>query len=360
MKFVEREFIFDLTQNTRSENPENINSSFYVDLMQLHSLVNRVSCRQGRLVGVQSIEIGCHAGGAFSAGIWRLGHQWSIVNAWEKSMRLWLEQQNDTADEAGLESTVARYRDYKVHMTALHAEVGFAANLIPAGYSIADAAVTSDRYSWDPSVLVIPNDAVVGTTTERQIFVVGDDDTTLAPDGISLVHAYAESRSRPTVIEPNIVTSADGGVFAEMFDVGMDDNEIIENFQGENNTAPYLNYHQDALEGYPGGEFQGTQTTSGITGPDSVAFGTGPQAMQLHDILAVNANHNYNSDQCSGFLAPLGLLCIQMKGTNVGASTGPLPYAAPNGDINAGIWMKITLAAGEYQGIMAIDMVDVN
>ncbi len=357
MKFVEREFVFDLTMLEPGE--ANVDTAVYLDLMQIHSLVNRVSCRQGRLVGVQSIEVGCKAGGAFSAAIWRLGHQWSIVNAWEKSMRLWLEQQNDTAEEASLESTVARYRDYKVHMTAMHASQGFVSNLLPVGYSTDDGASTLDRYSWDASRLVIPNDAVVGTTTERQIYVVGEDDTTLAPDGIGLVHAYADSRSRPQVTDPNIVTSADGGIFAEMFDVGMDDNEIIENFQGDNNTAPYLNYHNAALEAYPGGEFQGGQTSLGITGPDSAAFGTGPQFMQLHDILSVNASQNYNTDTCSGLLAPCGLICIQFKATNVGATVGPT-VAPPQGNINAGFWMRVVLAPGDYQGVLAIDMVDVN
>lgn len=357
MKFVEREFVFDL--NTVSEGA-NIDTAVFLDLMQIHSLVNRVSCRQGRLVGVQSIEIGCKAGGAFSAAIWRLGHQWSVVNAWEKSMRLWLEQQNETAEDANLESTAARYRDYKVHMTAMHAELGFTQNLLPAGYAISDPASAAEHYDWDSSRLVIPNDAVVGTTTERQVYLVGDDDATLNPDGIGLVHAYADSRSRPHTVDPNILTGADGGIFAEMFDVGMDDDEIIENYQLNNNNPPYMIYRDADEEAYPGGEFQGLQTTPGFTGPDSVNFGTGVQSMQLHDILSVNASQNYNTDTCGGILAPCGLLCIQILGTNIGAGIGPLPHAPPNGDVAAGLWMKVVLAPGDYQGVLAIDMTDVN
>ncbi len=356
MKFVEREFIFDLSGLIPGETA--IDTAVFVDCMQVHSLVNRISARQGRLVGIQSIEIGCKAGGAFSAAIWRLGHQWSIVNAWEKSMRLWLEQQNDTADEAGLESTIARYRDFKVHMTNLHADVGFAANLIPAGYSVNDAGSTSDVYNWDASRLVIPNDAVVGTTTERQIYLIGPDDATLTPDGVGLVHAYADSRSRPHAIDPNTVAVADGGVFGQMFDVGMDDETIVDNFQEENNSPPYLIYRESADEAYPGGSFQGAQA-AGITGPDSAAFGTGPQSMQLHDILSVNANQNYNSDTCGPLLAPCGLICIQLDGTGVGPTAGPT-QAPPQGDVNAGLWMKLTLASGDYQGVWALDMVDVN
>jgi len=357
MKFVEREYVFDLS--TLTDGPD-LNTVVYLDLMQIHSLVNRVSCRQGRLVGVQSIEIGCRPGGSFHAAIWRIGHQWSIVNAWEKSMRLWLEQQDDTADEAGLESTIARYRDYKVHMTAMHASQGFGANMLPSGFVTDDPASVADAYDWDASTLVIPNDAVVGTTTERQIYLVGEDDATLAPDGIGLVHAYADSRSRPHAIDPNTVAAADGGVFGQMFDVGMDDEIIVDNFQEENNSPPYLLYRESADEAYPGGHFQGGQITTGFSGPDSVAYGSGVQFMQLHDILSVNASQNYNTDTCSGLLAPCGLLCIQLDGTNVGSTAGPLPAPPPNGDVNAGFWMRVVLAPGEYQGVLAIDMVDVN
>lgn len=357
MKFVERQYVFDLT--TIAEGND-IDTAVFLDLMQVHSLVNRVSCRQGRCVGVQSIEVGCKPGGAFSAAIWRLGHQWTVVNAWEKAMHLWLEQQNDTAEEAGLETTVARHRDFKVHMTAMHAELGFGQNLIPAGYSIDDAGSGVDAYDWDASRLVIPNDAVVGTTTERQIYLVGADDATLAPDGVGLVLAYAESRARPHVVDPNLVDVDFGGIYGRMFDVGMDDDDIIENFQEENNSPPYLIYRESGDEAYPGGSFQGLQTTTGFTGPDSVAFGTGVQSMQLHDILSVNANQNYNSDTTTGILAPCGLICIQFLGTGIGATAGPLPHAPPNGNVNAGMWMKVTLAPGDYQGVFAVDMKDVN
>jgi hypothetical protein len=144
-----------------------------------------------------------------------------------------------------------------------------------------------------------------------------------------------------------------------MFDVGMDDETIVDNFQEENNSPPYLIYRETDDEGYPGGSFQGSQLSMGITGPNSVTFGTGPQGMQLHDILSVNANHNYNTDTAPGLLAPCGLLCFQIKASNVGASAGALPSSL-NGNINAGIWMKITLAAGEYQGVFAPDMREVN
>ena len=77
MKFVEREFIFDLT--VAGEN--DVDTAVYLDLMQVHALVNRVGTRQGKLVGIESIEVGVQPGGAATVAVWRLGHQWSVVNA---------------------------------------------------------------------------------------------------------------------------------------------------------------------------------------------------------------------------------------------------------------------------------------
>lgn len=351
MKFVEREFVFDLS----IPDDANARQVIFVDLMQIHSLVNRISCRQGNLVGIQSIEIGCQTGGSYAAAIWRLPHSWGVTNAWEKTMRNWLEQQNDTMEEADLQSTIARYRDFKVFMTDVHRGLSFSANALPTGYAITDGASPNEAYEWLDSRIVIPNDAdVPGDTQERSLFMVGDD----VGFGRSMVKAYAESRSRPQAVDPNIVDVDTGGLFGEMYDVGMDDSQIVENTQEDNNEPPYLISNHDALEYYPGGAFQGSQASPGISGPAGAILGSGPEGLQLVDILAVNANQNYNSDTCPGFLAPCGLLCLQLQGAGLGASTGPT--SPPNSDVNAAFWMKITLAPGDYQGVLAVPMQDVN
>lgn len=351
MKFVEREFIFDLS--VAGEN--DVDTAVYLDLMQVHALVNRVGTRQGKLVGIESIEVGVQPGGAATVAVWRLGHQWSVVNAWEKTMRMWLRQQNDAVEEAGLESTIARYRDFKVYMNDQHSDLGFSENLLPAGYAtVGVGADTADVYEWEASRVVLPNDdGVPGDTDERTLCVVGPNNGNTA----GIVLAYAQSRSRPDTIDPNIVEADTGGLFGEMFDVGMDDTQIIENVQGDNNEPPYLLSRNSPYEYYPGGSFQGSQPST-ITGPAAGTYGLGFGGMQLHDILSVNANTTFNTDTSGQCLAPLGLLCFQLKATNVGPEIGPL--LPPNGDVNAPFWMKITLAPGEYQGVWAMDMKDVN
>jgi hypothetical protein len=333
---AEKTFVFDL--NPLNE-PTIVGQDTYVDLGQVHSLVNRVSTRQGYEYVVQSLEIGIQAGGAFQACIMRLPEHWPCVNAWEKTMRLWKQQQDDTADEAGLESTAARYRDFKIHFDADHVTSGFGNNLIPAGFLLDDPASTGDAYEWEASQVVIPNDAVVGTTTERLLHMIGDDNAAVSA---GMIKAYAESRSRPMVHDPNIVNVPVGGLFGEMFDVGMDDSEIIDNMQDHNRDPPYLIYRQSGDEAYPGGSFQGVNYGTQLDG-------------QFVDILAVNAGQNFNSDTCPGFVVPCGLIKINYNAVGVN-----VPNPIQPGDMPFGIWMKITLAPGEYKGLLALPMPEVN
>lgn len=336
VKNVERTFVFDLGLPDESSVRSN---GLYIDTMQCHSLVNRVFARQGHNVLIENLEIGVQPGGAFEATVLRLPQHWSCVNAWTKGMSLWRKQQDETAEQGDLDSTYARYRDFKVAFDKDHT---FANNLIPAGYVLDDPGATDDSYEWLASQIVIPNDGVAGNTTERTLHMVGTSTTTRA----GLIQAYAESRSRPFAIDPNIVEQPTGGIFGEMFDVGFDDEEIVDNFQGRNNEPPYLIGNRGAQEYYPGGSFQGI-------GPAN-ASGT-VLAGQFVDIIAVNAGQNYNTDSTGMFAAPCGLIKIVLN------ATGTLPQNPANlGDAPFSLWCKVTLSAGHYQGIAAQAMQEVN
>lgn len=337
---AEKTFVFNLNPSNTA-NPK-VNGAI-IDIAQVYSLVNRVSMRQGYEYVVQSLEIGVQAGGAFEACIMRLPEHWSCINAWEKTMRLWMEQQDETADQAGLESTRARYRDFKVHFDAAHSAAGFSSNLIPSGFATTDAAGTNESYEWFPSEVVIPNDGAVGNTTERLLHMVGPD---VGSTSAGMIHAYADSRARPQQTDPNIVDVPTGGLFGEMFDVGDDDNDIITNYQDANEQPPYLLGMDGTEEYYPGGSFQGYSFGAGGAG-----YGSG----QFVDILSVNAAQNYNSDTCPGFVAPCGL--IQLSYNATGANT---PGVADVGDMPFGLWLKLVLAPGSYKGVLAQSMQEAN
>ncbi len=338
VKNVEREFLFELSTGATDD----ISEQFYVDMMQCHSLVNRVFARQGHNVLIQSVEIGVQPGGSYTASILRLPQHWACINAWTKGMSLWRKQQDDTAEEGDLQSTFARYRDFKVAFDKDH---NFADNLIPAGYLIDDGGATDDAYEWQQSQIVIPNDGAVGNTTERLLHVVGTSTSTRA----GLIQAYAESRSRPFAIDPNAVNQPTGGIFGEMFDVGFDDEEIVDNFQGRNNEPPYLIGNQSAQEYYPGGSFQGIGPQQGSSG--AVVPG------QFVDTLSVNAGQNYNTDTTGSFVAACGLIKLTVEASGVGISPGPVNAGEA---VGGPLWMKVVLAPGHYQGIAAMAMQDVN
>lgn len=339
IKTAEKTFVFDLSEDGEA----NVTGSKYVDLGQIHSLVNRVSARQGYEYVVKSIEIFANGGGAFQATIYRLPEHWPCINAWEKAMALWKQQQDDTADEAGLESTRARYRDFKVHFDTGHVTAGFGANLIPSGFAITDAVGGNESYEWFPSEVVLPNDGAPGNTTERLLHMLGPDNGSTSA---GVILAYAQSRARPQQTDPNIVDVPTGGLFGEMFDVGDDHNVIITNYQDANEQPPYLMGMDGTEEYYPGGGFQGIGPVdgSGIIHPGVMV-----------DILSIGASQNFNSDTCPGFIAPCGLLKVEYSATNVIPGNPAAPGRSP---ISFG--MKITMAPGEYKGLLAQSMQEAN
>ncbi len=342
VKNVERDFLFQLTNGAS----DSVSVALYIDSMQNHALVNRISTRQGYNVMIESLEIGVQQGGSFTASILRLPQTWACVNAWTKTMALWKQQQDEKAEESDLESTIARYRDFKIHFDEAHQDAGFAANLIAEGYVTDDGGSTTDSYNWAASEVVIPNDTTPGNTTERHLHMIGDD---VGSTSAGMIKAYAESRSRPQQTDPNIVDVASGGLFGEMFDVGDDSSDIVTNLQDRNAQPPYLMGLDSADEYYPGGSFQGI-------GPQQASGGAGVPG-QFVDTLAVNANQNFNSDSTGSFLAPCGLIKILVEATGVGISPGPVRA----GEMVGGpLWLRLRLAPGYYQGIAAVPMQEAN
>ena len=341
VKNVERTFVFDLDipdlTTVKSD-------GLYIDAMQCHALVNRFATRQGNNVLIENLEIGCQPGGAFEATILRLPQHWSCVNAWTKTMRHWIEQQNETAREAGLESTVAAYRDFKIFFDAAHAQGGVQSNLIPSGYGITPPA--TGGYDWNASQVVVPNDGgVAGDTQEYYLHMLGDDQG-VANTSKGMIKAYAESRSRPFESDPNIVDVGYGGLFGEMEDVGEIIPDIVNNFREANQEPPYLVDRGTADEYYPGGVNQGV----GPINPSGTIY-----PGQFVDIISVNASQNYNTDSTGSFAAPCGLIKIVIN------ATGVLPGSPVDlGDAPFSLWVKLTLAPGHYQGIAGISMQEAN
>ena len=100
---------------------------------------------------------------------------------------------------------------------------------------------------------MVPNDGAVGTTLEYYLHMLGDDAALAGDDTKGLIKAYAEGRSRPQQVDPNIVDVSMGGLYGEMEDVGDNFHDVITNAQDHNHVPPYLIDSGSAVEFYPGG-----------------------------------------------------------------------------------------------------------
>ena len=222
-------------------------AEFTADLSQIASLVNRRFYRQGLNWAVAVFKmIGSSTGGI---SVTKLPNTWITSNSWEKGMRTWLRQQDEAIEEAGLESAVARFRDFKIHMDKTHVDATFAANLLPldAQLPIPQPYAVGE---WNNSIVVIPNDGgVAGNTQEFSVHMVGADDPAPAQSK-GLIKAYSESRSFPQSPDPVTPAGAETSLFVEMFDTGMNQEEIVDNAIDRNDNLPY------PQENYPGGDIQ--------------------------------------------------------------------------------------------------------
>lgn len=301
----------------------------YIDLAQSLSALNRKFFRQGYEYVVAGVEL--ISNDDCTVIINRLNRNWVTYNSWTKAQALWKKQQDETMDDAGLEDTVGRYRDFKVRVDGYQRDAPatdytFAdGNLKPMNVLTLAAAQVIDpeaQYEWNYSDVVVPNaEGVVGDTEQYQLHMIGDDVGTVSR---GVVKAYAESRARPHTFDPNIVDVGDGGLFGEMFNVGMDDEEIIQLAQYENNQPPYLNSDHTEFEFYPGG-------TNVPVGTMCFNLATGATTGRLV------------SSYGGSTFVPCGLLQVT--------------DSLEEGDT---AFLRITLAPGSYKGVMALPMREVN
>ena len=252
-----------------------------VDLSQCVSIVNRRFYRQGLEWAVAGFSL--HAtSGSGSVSISKLPSTWVVSGAWEKMMRHWLKQQNEAVEEGGLQSAVARYRDFKIYMDKTHVDDGFGDNYLP--YSRDNGGTGWTQYlpgEWNNSLIVIPNESgVSGNTQEFSVHMIGDNDP--APSqSKGIIKAYMDSRGVPQspdpATQPNPIPETN--IFAQMFDDGQNKEEILDNAIDRNDNLPY-----DQLE-YPGGagnanglifHDQMTISTTTVSGRTSAAGGTFP------------------------------------------------------------------------------------
>ena len=177
--------------------------SHTVDLSQVASLLNRRFYRQGINWAVAGFKIFSAAPAAVA--IHKLPNTWVLSNAWEKSMRHYLEMTKEAL--TGTESIRPRFMDFKVYADSTHHAAGYAANLLPVDSNLL-VAVAGE---WESSKISVPNTASPGTAIEYELIAVGANYPGAGASGInavSMIEGYAASRGLPYPEDPNVPADA--------------------------------------------------------------------------------------------------------------------------------------------------------
>ena len=273
-------------QTIRFTIPVSANPS-YVDLGLATSMVNRRFMRQGMNYAVAGLQVIAPPTTSGTVTFSKVPNTWVASNAWHKMFAAWKRQQDNVLDESGALSAKGAFNDFKVYADADHAAKAIPYSLYPID---ADGNTYTAPEEWLYSQVAFPNDGgVAGNTTERHIHMVGPH---TAGASLSAIYAYQESRAVPQSPDPATPGGVSTNPFKQMFDVGMDDNAVLENAINRNDQLPY------AQMNYPG------------------AATTAP-TLEVHDELYLNAASTipgkYN---LAGTNLPCGLLRIDSSATN--------------------------------------------
>lgn len=315
------------------------NSYTIVDTASLLSQINRRAYRQGMEFAYDKLEIFQTDPAEESlVRVYTLPNTWVTVNAWVKAYEMWKQQQEEAMESADSWSIRASYRDFKVYYNQGHyegAQGGFDVNTaVPAGVITLAAAQAIDadaQMDWLYSTFVVPNDEGSAGTTETYFAgILGPDD--LGDEYRGLIHAYAQSRARPHPTDPSFVntntsSTIDGGLYAEMADVGSDLKEVMDGVTGQNNSPPYVvGGTVSTHEFYPGGSNLGN--ANGVE-------------RDWLTVRAITAGNPLFTDQINGFTALLGLMMLYNDG-------------------NASVTCRLHCSPGNYLGVAARPMGDAN
>jgi hypothetical protein len=221
----------------------------YISLSQCASIVNRRFYRAGLNWAVGGFTvIGSGAGSGYIT-VNRLPETWVMANAWTKAMKQWSKQQREALE--GSESVKGRYNDFKVYMDQAH----FNARTRPTGESLLPEGTAGIAYppavDWDYSNIVVPVWNSAGNY-EPYLQMIGGSPIASSPTSIGLIQAYAASRSVPHNSDPNVPAEVvdENNIYRRMFDLGENNEDVIENAVLNNNGLPYseLEYPGAAID----------------------------------------------------------------------------------------------------------------
>ena len=312
--------------------PAGTNTNF-IDISQCVSVLSRKFLRQGlngAIAGGRILMPNASTGQAGNAVyLSTLQHSWSVSNSWHKTQALWLKQQNDALEDAGMESISGKFRDFKIFADRSHVINTEANNLLPvnlgpgttAGPFPSAIVTTSSPLAgeWLYSEIVIPNDSgIAGNTVEYKLHMHGANGS----GSKGILEGYSDSRAFPQSPDPAAPASPQISFMSEMFDVGETMDDIVQNATNRNDELPYN--QQD----YPGG--------------------AGNYSQLENQVFVYNTNTiGITEYKFTGFSAPCGLIRIDQLYSDTDSSTN-----------SSDLIIEIELMPGTHRGYLAEPMQD--
>ena len=223
----------------------------WIDISQAASIVNRRFYRQGLQWAVSGITLQQQTSAPLyepSPGAIRteiLPQSWVMSNAWHKSFALWRKQQSEALAASDSESVRAAFNDFKIMMDTQHVTdfIGQGADLNATNLIPRIATTQFSTGEWDASQIVIPNSVAdaSGSEVDPEEFYLHAVGAGSGPDSKGIITGYSYSRALPQSPDPVIETNTNSAFnwMREMFDVGNDDQEVLQNASLRNNELPY-------------------------------------------------------------------------------------------------------------------------
>jgi len=250
-----------------------VSGKSFIDISRAASAVNRRFYRQGLNWAVADMTFTLTGSGSGTLTVSKIPQTWVAANAWQKTQAHWLSQQNEDLKEAGAESAIAAFRDFKIYLdtdmttattqTSYNTPVDGDILLPHDGGSMIGGIVTTSLITegeWDYSEIVVPNaGGVAGNTVEYTLHMLGDNN--FGGNSRGIIDGYSNSRAYPQSPDPSSpFLHNNDNFFQQMVDVGADTSEIIQNATDKNDNLPYDQVH------YPGGD-------SNFRGAEVVGYG---------------------------------------------------------------------------------------
>lgn len=308
--------VMTVTINSPTVNP-GTTGSFYVDLSQTASLINRRFYRQGINWAVAGMKVVTAPNFSGNLTVKKIPTTWVAFQAYKAAFDAWNKQQMEAIEESGAESAVAAFRDFKIFADSTHVAAGYGANLLPLdGQSPAQPYTVGE---WEPSQIVIPQNGGATPGVERTLHMVGININGTVSRGI--IEGYADSRAfpqSPDPVSPDLSLPANW--MARMFDDAQTFSDVLDNATDRNDNLPY------PQADYPGGATQAP-------------------TLQIHDITSISATTIGGQSRVKGGQFPCGL--IRFDWTPSGENPTAVNFV-----------VQIDLVPGMHRGYMCEKMLE--